>query len=335
MVMTQNESEQSTAMGTLLAAYVVQQTQGTLAANSTAALDLSAQRVHQSGLPLGEALLMLTGRRAASEAASVLELVRSESPTIDRSLTLLWAYRALSGGRTSSSDALLRSTMARIELDAPWQQVETATGQRTFRWPTATAVPTSIKLATAPVAGLTAVAQFDSREPEKTNLPVQVERRIYRLVRDNSPADNATASGGATDGSTYLLELLPANAALKTDEVYLDEVMLKQTGGAPLRFGIVEVPLPPGSTADRTTWGIHVQFPESQSAEALEHARYEQTPRGYAVPVDSLNGTLTIRHLIRAAQTGKFLLPPVRYYRMYQPEQKAFEEKPRASIEIR
>jgi uncharacterized protein YfaS (alpha-2-macroglobulin family) len=78
-----------------------------------------------------------------------------------------------------------------------------------------------------------------------------------------------------------------------------------------------------------------VQFPGMDKPEALERARYEETPRGYAVPVDTLNGETVIRHLVRPGQTGKFALPPVRYYRMYQPEQKAFEEKPRARIEIR
>ncbi len=329
MVMGQDEGEQVNAMGLLLSAYVVQQTKGALTVKSAAVLDRAAQRVQQADLPLGDALLMLTGRRPAADAAGVLEQVRAESPTIDRSLVLLWTYRALSGNRPSN--ALLRNTMARIEPGSPWRPVETQTGQRVFRWPLATASASSIKLASAPASGLTAVVQFDSREPEKTNLPVKIERRFYRLASGESGSPPA----GATEESTYRLELLPANATLKTDELYLDEIVLTKTGGAPLRFGLVEAPLPPGTSADRTTWGINVQFPGRPDAEALERARYEQTPRGYVVPVDTLDGTETIRHLVRAAQTGKFRLPPVRYFRMYQPEQKAFEDQPRASIEIR
>jgi uncharacterized protein YfaS (alpha-2-macroglobulin family) len=174
---------------------------------------------------------------------------------------------------------------------------------------------------------LTAVAQFDSREPETSSLPVKVERRIYRLVRNDS--------GPKSEATNFTPQLLPADAVLKTDELYLDEVVLKQTSGSAMRFGIVEVPLPPGTSADRTTWGMAVQFPGRDKPEALERARYEETPRGYAVPVDTLNGETVIRHLVRPGQTGKFALPPVRYYRMYQPEQKAFEEKPRARVEIR
>jgi len=32
-----------------------------------------------------------------------------------------------------------------------------------------------------------------------------------------------------------------------------------------------------------------------------------------------------VRHLLRFAQKGSYVLPPARFHRMYQPEQKAFE----------
>ena len=270
--------------------------------------------------------------------------MRAETPTIDRSLTLLWTYRALGGAPAKAADDVLRATVSGIELEAPWQSVETATGQRMFRWP-AGSVPTNVRLAAEPAAGLALVAQFDSREPETSSLPVHVERRIYRLIRsdaivpaaqkDERPKRGQATTEVAADATTFALELLAPDAVLRTDEVYLDEVVLKRTAGATLRYGIVEVPLPPGATADRTTWGIAVRFPGAGAAEALERARYEQTPRGYAVPVDALAGDVVVRHLIRVAQTGKFALPPVRYYRMYQPEQKAFEENARAQLDIR
>ncbi len=358
LVLAQETNDDQTAMTRLLATYVVVQAQGTLPAGFNPALDSAAERLQKAGLPMGDALLMLSGRRPAQDASMILEKVRAEMPTIDRSLTLLWTYRALSGlgGQGSSSGSgssskstkvgtdVLRAVISRIELDAPWQSVETATGQRVFRLPVGTTMPV-LKLTTEPVAGLTAIAQFESREPETTTLPVQLERRLYRLIRtetnkpaaakDTQPKRGQPSSEVSTDAATYALELLAPDAVLKTDEVYLDEVVLKRTSGATLRFGIVEVPLPPGATADRTTWGIALRFPGASTAEPMERARYEQTPRGYAVPVDALNEQVTIRHLVRLAQSGKFQLPPARYYRMYQPEQKAFEERARAQFEIR
>ncbi len=350
VVLAYDDGDLQSAMGTLLTAYVVQQTKGTLAPSVAAVQELAAKQVHQAGVPVGEALLVLTGKRPVADAGTVLESVRAETPTIDRSLALLWTYRALSGARSGMTDPVLRKTLARFEPDAPWQPLDSATGQRVFQWPATTPVPTTIKLKTPPAAGLTAVAQFDSREPDTASLPVQVQRRLYRLVNnsiDSAPAKRgkaktATQPDGdsaptvvAADASSFTLELLAPNAALKTDEVYLDEITLTRKSGAPLHFGIVEVPLPPGTSADRTTWGIQVQYPGSQAAQAMEAASYEQTPRGYAVPVESLDGQLVIRHLVRPAQTGKFMLPPVRYYRMYQPEQKAFEEQARAHLDIR
>ena len=53
------------------------------------------------------------------------------------------------------------------------------------------------------------------------------------------------------------------------------------------------------------------------------------------MPVDTLAGEMTVRHLVRVAQAGTFVLPPARYYRMYEPEQKAFEVKPRARVQVR
>jgi hypothetical protein len=350
VVLTQEEGDLQTAMARILAAYVVQQSQGSLPPGMTVnLLNGAVQQVQQAGLPLGDALLLMSGRRAIGDAAGILERVRAEAPTIDRSLTLLWTYRALSGGKAGMSDVALRKAIADVELDAPWQAIETATGQRAFRWTVDGTAPASIKLAPMPPAGLTAVAQFESREPERTTLPVQVQRTLYRLVASDAkesapkPVDAAPnkkkpakpATAVAADARTYTLEPVPADAPLKTDEVYLDEVVLKSDKSKPLRFGIVEVPLPPGTSADRTTWGIAVRFPGAQAAEALEHARYEETPRGYAVPIETLDGEAVVRHLIRASQTGRFALPPARYYRMYQPEQKAFEEKARATIEIR
>jgi uncharacterized protein YfaS (alpha-2-macroglobulin family) len=343
VVLAQDADDVPTAMTRLLAAYVVVKIQGTVPAAMNPLLDADAEQLRKAGLPLGEALLLMTGRIPARDAASVLEKVRAEAPTIDRALTLLWTYRALSGA--SSDTSVLRSALARIELDAPWQPIETATGERVFRWPAGTPVPSSIKLAAAPAAGLSAVAQFESREPETSSLPLQVERHIYRLIRgdalapvvqrDTRPRRGQAVAEVGSDAATFVLELLAPDAVLKTDEVYLDEVVLKRTSGAPLRFGIVEVPLPPGASADRTTWGIAVRFPGAGATEALERARYEQTPRGYAVPIDALSDQVVIRHLVRAAQSGRFMLPPVRYYRMYQPEQKAFEENSRAHLDIR
>jgi uncharacterized protein YfaS (alpha-2-macroglobulin family) len=45
----------------------------------------------------------------------------------------------------------------------------------------------------------------------------------------------------------------------------------------------------------------------------------------YVVPVDELVESKVYRHLIRFSQKGEFLLPPIRYSRMYAPQEAATE----------
>ena len=48
----------------------------------------------------------------------------------------------------------------------------------------------------------------------------------------------------------------------------------------------------------------------------------------YGVPVNSLNGEVRLRHLIRFSQKGQFKLPPARFSQIYAPEHQAQEQKP-------
>ena len=141
------------------------QTQGTLPQAAAAKQEASAARLRRMDLPIGDALLLLTGRLPANEAAAVLEKVRAEDATIDRALTLVWTHRALRGSPT------LSASITKIALAAPWQDVETATGRRVYRWSGATP-PVTLKLAAAPTPGLVAVAQFDSRDAEQSTFAV-------------------------------------------------------------------------------------------------------------------------------------------------------------------
>lgn len=68
----------------------------------------------------------------------------------------------------------------------------------------------------------------------------------------------------------------------------------------------------------------------------MEKTRHEPGQLCYSIPIDVLDRPTTIRHLVRFSQKGKFTLPPIRFYRMYQPEQKAFEgnERNRKVVEV-
>jgi len=121
-----------------------------------------------------------------------------------------------------------------------------------------------------------------------------------------------------------------------SDALYLDEIKLSSTAAKPLRYGLLEVPLPPGADVERTTWGIQVSGLGGDASEALERARSEPGQLLYALPVDSLEGSATFRHLLRFSQKGQFSLPPARFQRMYAPAQQAHEKTPAlATLEVR
>jgi uncharacterized protein YfaS (alpha-2-macroglobulin family) len=252
--------------------------------------------------PVAQALLMLGGQLPASQADAVLASIRSEMPTMDRALALVWVQKKLGGPPPPRPPT--------VALEGQWQQAESQGGLVSWRWAGGKAVPDRLRLAQAAPAGMVAMVQYESRAAEPHALPVVVERRILRMKQD---------------GAGYRAEALKPNEILRTDELYMDEITLKPAAGARHRFGLLEVALPPGASVEASTWGIKMLGgPEPV---ALERARHVERRDGYAVPIEPLTGEVKVRHLLRFAQKGRYVLPPARFYRMYQPEQKAFERE--------
>ncbi|TWI70273.1 hypothetical protein IP91_01357 [Pseudoduganella lurida] len=260
------------------------------------------QTLRENPAPAAQALLLLAGELPATQAEAVLASVRADMPTLDRALTLLWVQKKLGGAayKTEGKGPALAA-------EGTWRKVDTAGGQAQWRWTDPKALPAQLQVAGTPAAGTVAVVQYDSRAAETAALPVTVERRILRMK---------AVSGG------YTTEPVKADEALRTDELYLDEIRLKPAGGGKQRFGMLEVPLPPGANVEQTTWGIVMA---GDKPAPLERARHAERPDGYTVPVDPLEGETVVRHLLRFGQKGSYVLPPARYYRVYQPEQKALE----------
>ncbi len=340
LVLADDEQAGVDAMTRVLAVYVAQRAKAPLPPRLAKEQAATIESLRASGVPLAQALALMAKRGPAADAARVLQEVSADMATVDRALALVWIQRALGGAAPRGSDS-------GVTLDAPWEAVSSATGQRLWRLPAGAPLPSALPLAAPVPAGTQAIVSYASREPERSTLPLTIERRIWRLTRIDAsaqPAAKPAARSGdgppapldpAAAPAEYALEAVGANTPLQTDALYLDEIVLKPRLGARLRYGVVEVALPPGASADRSTWGIAVRKPGSKEAAALERARFESNPTGYAFPVEELTGELSIGHLLRVAQAGSYALPPVRYTRMYQPEQKAFEERPRARIEIR
>ncbi len=258
------------------------------------------QVLRDSKAPVAQALLMLAGEAPPGQAEAVLAGVRAEMPTLDRAMTLLWVQKKLGGPAFGKAPA--------VALEGAWQKRDSRSGQPVWRWTDAKAVPDRLRIGAAGApAGTVAVVQYDSHAAEAPTLPVTVERRILRMK---------AGKGG------YTTELVKPGETISTDALYLDEITLKAAPGSKHRFGLLEVALPPGAMVESTTWGMVMA---GDKPAALERARHTERRDGYAVPIEPLDGEVTVRHLIRFAQKGNYVLPPARFYRMYQPEQKAFE----------
>jgi uncharacterized protein YfaS (alpha-2-macroglobulin family) len=288
------------ALGLALLSVVAEQNSVTLPDGLRRQVDAAWKVVGTNDAPLSQALRLLGGQLPVAQADAVLAAVRTDMPTMDRALALIWVQKKLGGPPPAKAPD--------INPGDGWQLARTQVGLPVWRWTGPGPVPARLKLGAAAPRGAVAVLEYDSASPELHALAVDVKRRILRVIPDKG---------------AYRTEEVIAGTPLHTNELYLDEVTLKPAAGARHRFGLVEVALPPGAAVEASTWGIVLRGPKEPAP--LERARHVERRDGYAVPVETLDGAMTFRHLLRFSQKGRYVLPPTRYHRMYQPDQKAFE----------
>ncbi|NTV93976.1 MAG: alpha-2-macroglobulin family protein [Thiobacillus sp.] len=266
-----------------------------------------------SDSPFLHALLRLNGNPRAWTPETILSRSGGEQPTLERAMTLAWVHRVLGGFRVP----------ARTQL-RPLDWIPQA-GQ--WLWPNGIAWPNRIRLAGAPAAPISASLRYTAFEKANGRLPVAVKRQLYRLE----------SQGG--DLQFKALPVAPGEA-LSSATLYVDEVTLVPAQGRRHRYGLLEVPLPPGGMVEASTWGIQIaglERDEKGEAAAVAFAppEYETGQLGYRVPLAQLDGPVVTRQLVRFLQRGRFVLPPTRYFRMYQPNDKAYEADGRKSWRVR
>ena len=285
---------------------------------------------------LGQALLAIgsKGSRDAvkTDAARWLATIGPTAPTLDRALALAWWSKALDGNLSGEATS--------VKLGGNWKALQNPLGAPTWRWQGKEA-PLALVLPVKPVSELAAFVRYRSAEEEKSSLPVAIERKLYRLVaaktekRDNQEANADQAQVAPLAGSAveFLMEEV-ADKEILSNELYMEEIHLSAKDGSTPRFGLLEVPLPPGADVESGTWGIRIKGQGSEAV-PMEKARHQMGELSYAVPVDALTSGKTFRHLIRFGSRGSFVLPPARFHRMYQPEEKAFEDVKERAMKVR
>ena len=224
-----------------------------------------------------------------------------EQATLERALALAWLH-----------EAIAKADQGGIYTpQGQWQPLPTPAGGARWHWLGARP-PAVLDLTEQPKQALHAVLNFSSAgAPVVNGTPVQITRHLQRLVPGS---ENLHFQGQDITGGK-----------ISSDALYLDEIIIKSSADKPLRYGIVEVPLPPGADVERTTWAIQLTPSGSQQAVPLEKAQNETGQLLYVVPVDTLSGELHFRHLLRFSQKGQFNLPAVRYRHMYDPAKSALE----------
>ncbi|MDR3055660.1 MAG: alpha-2-macroglobulin family protein [Zoogloeaceae bacterium] len=282
-------------------------------ADASAAREAASKTLRASRLPSARALLLLAGEEKPADVADILATAGSATPTLDRALTLVWTQKAL-GANLSAKTA---NTAPEPAGDWKAQTTRSELGKE-WRLPEGSPLPTSITLNNKPSGAFSAVLRFEANESaDKGKLPIVIKRQLYRLEKQ------ARKEGDAEGHARYAAVPVKSGEALSAQDLYLDEITLNAKSEH--HYGIVEAPLPPGASIEHSTWGVDLV--DGEGVAAIERSKAEEQRDRYGVPVEYMGGgSATLRHLLRVAQSGRFVLPPARYYRMYQPEQKAYED---------
>ncbi|WP_272896777.1 alpha-2-macroglobulin family protein [Aeromonas cavernicola] len=269
--------------------------------------DAATLQLLEAGNPFADALAFYGGEFDPETVRTLLPKLQTELPTIERALLLTWLHNAV----PPTASALQPQV-------AGWAAKTSATGEPYWAWQGAQP-PTTLTLSEAPATPLVATVTFVNAEAQAASeaeapaLPVTVTRRLLRLVPGKKAFEFSVEEVG--------------DKPVSSNELYLDELTLSSEAPHPLRYGMLEVPLPPGADVERTTWGLQVNGLGADSS-TLEGARNEPGALSYGVPIDSLQGQMTLRHLVRFSQKGQFVLPAARYQRLYAPAEWVTEQTP-------
>jgi len=303
LVMSDPDSALGLAAARVLTAALATQSKVALPDAFNRQVAAAQQRLAVSSQPFAEALNLSLQAFDQARATALLQRLLPQQSTLERALALSWLQRSIA--QASPTIALLPGE--------GWKKNYGATGEMYWTWQGATPVPTVLSVSGTQERPLRAALSFQTQQPAVDPMAVTITRRLSRLV----PGDEAF---------TFKLEPV-GSKPLSSDSLYLDEVILTSKAPKPLRYGMLEVPLPPGADVERTTWGIKLQGKDGTEPTALEKARFEPGQLAYAVPVDALSGELRLRHLVRFSQKGQFNLPPVRFTQVYAPQHQAQEAK--------
>ena len=343
-------------MARVLTAHILRTTKQTAPAGFNEQVSAASSRLSAISAPQVRALLNYTGQAKSDIDVLINDLgsIGGAYATIDRSLSLTWldsgnnpsvakavavvaaapasvapaaaqnnAVEAVAAQASESpaetatvAPAAPAATAAPVApviqkasvmtLSAPWTSTQGASGIHRFSWPSTQALP---QFVTWSGTDGRLLLNFESNEPPAPSsaLPATLTRRLY-LLKPNS------------DGS-FTKSLVESGAVLRSDALYVEELTINAQ--KMLNYILIEAPLPAGAAIEPGTWGMKIAGDtddKGESQSSLPAAQFQAFTGRYAVPVGDVTGTMTLKHLVRFSQRGKYTLPPARAYNMYRPD---------------
>ncbi|WP_206194012.1 MG2 domain-containing protein [Serratia microhaemolytica] len=272
-------------------------------------LQQSRNLIVESNQPFAQVALMHHLGRKGSAAAELLSGLMASPQGIERALALTWLYDTV----------IVSKKPIPFQPGQGWQAKQGELGDRYWQWTGKPWAP-SLVVANSQQKPLAMSVNFSlpatsaAVNTEQQPLAVSVERRLMKLI----PGEAA-----------FEFTVLPvaADEELHSDVLYLDEVTLTNLDDTPHYKMLLDVPLPAGAEVERTTWGIQLFGLHEQQAVPLEQASNQSGPLSYQIPVAQQQGKKSYRHLVRFSQKGTLMLPPVRYWSFYSPQQQVTEER--------
>lgn len=276
----------------------------TLPTEFNAGVIAAQQRLDVSDLPFIQGLRYYVAPGDAAQVVALFQRLTPAQPTLERALLLSWLRRQLPDATAVNAP----------QPESAWALSQAVTGGQYWAW-TGKSLPAAIVLGAVPAQPVVATLSYQSTDAvDNMIMPLTIKRKLWKLVSGAQPL-------------SYNVEPVD-DAEIASDALYLDEIVITASVEKPLRYGLLEVPLPPGADVERTTWGLTLSGLGDVEATSLEKARHEPGQLSYAVPLDSLQGEVRLRHLVRFSQKGRFSLPPARYLPMYAPQKQTYETNP-------
>jgi alpha-2-macroglobulin len=305
-IMSQPQSDPALALSLLLNQQVHRLRKSTFPAPLAAELVRWQPWIQASQHPLLQAFPLLKGatQLPANELESLLARVTPQSPTLERALLLSLLQSQLTTTATSAST---------VKPEGPWLKTRLPSGATEWHWQGGD-LPHTVRFKGNLPENSQLLIRYQSSEQQGARLPVTLQRTLYRL----EPMD---------DGSGFHAVAVSRDETLQSNALYVDELVLTPPQDSNYHFGLLEVPLPPGASVEPSTWGIAVAgLDGNETPVSFGRAQFEEGSLSYRVPIPELNAPLTVRQLLRFAERGAFQLPAGRYFRMYQPAEKALTD---------